>query len=152
MTCLKPEEIMKLIPQQKPFRFIDHISEVGANHICGHYRFRKDEPFYQGHFPQHPVTPGVILLEAMCQTGVVALGIYLLCKELGPEETAKWTTMFSDAETEFFRPVYPGQEVSIRARKIFWRRKKLRAEAEMHAADGGLTARATISGIGVRQL
>ena len=104
-----PAEILELVPQQHPFRFVDEITHVDENTISGHYTYRKDESFYAGHFPGHPITPGVILLETMCQVGIVAHGVYLFAMEAeGPDwvsEARKWTTFFADAETEFFKPV-----------------------------------------------
>ena len=73
--------ILNNVPQQYPFRFIDEILELDDEHIVGAYRFREDEYFYQGHFPGQPITPGVILIETMAQTGVVAFGLYLNMKQ-----------------------------------------------------------------------
>jgi 3-hydroxyacyl-[acyl-carrier-protein] dehydratase len=147
---LTTTELLKLIPQQHPFRFVDEIIEVDDQKIVGCYTFRPDESFYPGHFPGNPVTPGVILLESMCQVSVVALGIYLLAQEQATDEVSQWTTMFSDAQVEFFKPVLPGERVTIRGEKIFFRRMKLRARAEMHNEKGELVAQATVSGIGVK--
>jgi 3-hydroxyacyl-[acyl-carrier-protein] dehydratase len=143
-------EILDLLPQQRPFRFVDEIVEVDAERIAGRYRFREDEWFYAGHFPGRPVTPGVVLLESMCQVGVVALGIYLFALDHSIEEARNWTTLFVDAESEFLRTVLPGERVTIRAERVFWRRHKLRARIEMFGADGTLVARTTASGLGVR--
>lgn len=151
MNSLSPDQILALIPQQSPFRFVDAITEIGPDHIQGHYTFKKNESFYKGHFPENPVTPGVILLESMCQIGVVALGIYLLSLETSPEEARKWTTFFTDAETEFSKPVLPGQKVIVQGQKVFWRRKKLKSNIEMYTEAGDLVARTSASGIGVRQ-
>jgi 3-hydroxyacyl-[acyl-carrier-protein] dehydratase len=147
---LTPAEILDLLPQQPPFRFVDEILEVDEQRITGRYRFRQDEWFYAGHFPGRPVTPGVILLEAMCQVGVVALGIYLFALEQSAEEAKAWTTLFVDAESEFLRSVLPGETVTIRGERVFWRRRKLRARVQMFAADGTLVAQTTASGLGVR--
>jgi 3-hydroxymyristoyl/3-hydroxydecanoyl-(acyl carrier protein) dehydratase len=68
--------ILEMVPQRPPFRFIEEILELDEEHIVGVYRFRSDEYFYAGHFPGLPVTPGVILIETMAQTGVVAFGLY----------------------------------------------------------------------------
>lgn len=143
-------ELLALVPQQVPFRFIDEIAEVDDLKIVGGYQFKRDESFYAGHFPGNPVTPGVILLECMCQIGVVAHGIFLLSKEESAEEAKLWTTFFSDAQVEFLKPVFPGDRVTVRAERIFWRRKKLRSKVEMFAADGSLIATATVSGMGVK--
>jgi 3-hydroxyacyl-[acyl-carrier-protein] dehydratase len=144
-------EILDLMPQQRPFRFVDEILEVDEMRITGRYTFREDEWFYPGHFPGRPVTPGVILLESMCQVGVVALGIYLFSLEHSTEEAGNWTTLFVDAESEFLRSVLPGECVTIRSERIFWRRHKLRARIEMTGADGAIVAQTTASGLGVRK-
>ena len=62
-VVLKPElldQILALLPQQRPFRYVDEILEVDEQRIVGRYTFREDEWFYAGHFPGRPVTPGVI--------------------------------------------------------------------------------------------
>ena len=71
------ERVLGMVPQQHPFRFIEDILELDEEHIVGVYRFQKNEYFYRGHFPGLPITPGVILIETMAQTGVVAFGLYL---------------------------------------------------------------------------
>jgi len=70
---LSKEEVLALVPQQEPFRFIDEITELDEEHIVANYTFRPDADFYRGHFPGNPITPGVILTETMAQAGVVAL-------------------------------------------------------------------------------
>ncbi len=147
---LAPSEVLARVPQQSPFRFVDEILEVDSEHIVGCYTFRPDQDFYRGHFPGNPVTPGVLLLESMCQVGVVALGIYLLSQEVEPEEIGHWTTMFSDATVEFCKPVLPGERVTIRGTREVWRRRKLRSRVEMYNKEGVLVASAVASGMGVR--
>jgi 3-hydroxyacyl-[acyl-carrier-protein] dehydratase len=147
---LSPGQILDLLPQQRPFRFVDQILEVDEQRISGRYTFRHDEFFYGGHFPGRPITPGVILLESMCQVGVVALGIYLFALEHSAEAAADWTTLFVEAESEFLRSVMPGETVTIRGERIIWRRHKLRSRIEMFGADGALVAQTTASGVGVR--
>ena len=147
---LSPEQVLALLPQQAPFRFVDEITEVDAQHIVGKYTFKPTEFFYAGHFPGKPVTPGVILLESMCQLGVVCQGIYLVGIELPPEEHNDWLTLFSDAQVEFLQSVLPGETVTIKGKLEFWRRKKLRANVSMYLSDGTLAATCNASGIGVR--
>jgi 3-hydroxyacyl-[acyl-carrier-protein] dehydratase len=141
--------ILALLPQQEPFRFVDEILEVDDEHIVARYTFRLDSDFYRGHFPGNPITPGVLLIEAMAQTGVVALGIYLVARERGVEEVRRFLTVFTDVTAEFTGVVRPGDTVTISARRVFFRRMKLRAEVEMRKGDGSLVATATVAGMGI---
>lgn len=146
---LSAAEVLAALPQQPPFRFIDEILELDDEHVVAAYRFRPDAEFYRGHFPGHPVTPGVLLIEAMAQAGVVAHGIFLLAREVGLEEMEKLLTVFTDANVEFSGMVLPGQRVLTTGRKQFFRRRKLRAQVEMRLEDGTLVCSGTLSGIGV---
>ena len=148
-SLLTPAQLLARIPQQPPFRFIDEIVSVDSERIEARYRWRPDADFYKGHFPGNPVTPGVLLLESMAQAGLVALGIYLLSKELRPEEAEKLVTVFVDANVEFTGRVLPGDLVRTTGQKIYFRRNKLRSQVEMRLEDGGVVASGTISGMGV---
>jgi 3-hydroxyacyl-[acyl-carrier-protein] dehydratase len=149
MFRLTAEEVLQILPQQRPFRFIDRLVELTDAGAIGEYTFRADELFYPGHFPGNPVTPGVILIETMCQTGLVALGIYLLGLEAPKEEVAKTVTLFTDSEVEFERVVRPGETVRVTAEKIFWRRRKLKSNVVLTLADGTPVAKGTVAGMGV---
>jgi 3-hydroxyacyl-[acyl-carrier-protein] dehydratase len=146
-VTLLPHEILALLPQQEPFRFVDEILEVSSHRILATYTFSPDADFYRGHFPGNPVTPGVILLECIAQVGVVALGIYLVALEAGREAVDDRLSLFADADVDFSGVVRPGDRVTVSAKKKFFRRGKLRSEAEMHLDDGTLVCSATISGI-----
>ena len=146
---LSPEQVLALVPQREPFRFIDEILELDDEHIVAAYTFREDADFYRGHFPGNPITPGVILAEAMAQAGVVALGIYLATRELGREEVEKLITVFTEANVEFSGAVRPGERVVTTGRKLFFRRRKLKAEVEMRLGDGSLVCSGTLAGMGV---
>ncbi|MDG2307872.1 MAG: beta-hydroxyacyl-ACP dehydratase [Candidatus Binatia bacterium] len=142
-------EILERVPQADPFRFLDEILEVDEDHIAAAVRFKEDADFYRGHFPGNPITPGVILVEAMAQAGVVAHGIYLLANQTGPGGGDGMLTLFTDAEVEFSGVVQPGERVLIEGRKVFFRHKKLRSEVEMRREDGTVVCRGTLSGMGV---
>lgn len=142
-------EILAAIPQQEPFRFIDDIVEVDDEHIVASYRFREDHDFYRGHFPGRPITPGVILVEAMAQAAVVAHGLYLLAKEKGMEEVSRTLSVFTDANVEFSGIVPPGARVVTTGRKLFFRRMKFRSDVRMHLEDGTLVCSGQLSGVGV---
>jgi 3-hydroxyacyl-[acyl-carrier-protein] dehydratase len=147
-TRLTPKQVLDLIPQQDPFRFIDDILELDDDHIVGTYRFRPGADFYRGHFPGRPVTPGVILVESIAQVGIVALGIYLLARE-SEEDTTTMTSLFTDLNVEFAGIVNPGDRVTITAEKVFFRRRKLRSKAEMKLDDGTIVCSGIVSGMGI---
>jgi len=146
---LTPEEVLELVPQAEPFRFIDEILELDRDHIVAAYRYRPEADFYRGHFPGRPITPGVILLETMAQAGVVAFGIYLYALQFSAEEVASLMTVFTDATVDFCGSVAPGERVLTRARVEFFRRRKLRARVEMTREDGELVCSGQLSGMGV---
>ena len=148
-VALSPAEILALVPQQEPFRFIDEITELDDEHIVASYRFREDADFYRGHFPGDPITPGVILIETMAQAGVVALGLYLCALERSPEELEKLITVFTDANVEFSGTVGPGDRVTTVGTKKFFRRLKLQSDVEMKLDDGTVVCSGVLSGMGV---
>ena len=148
---LTREQVLALVPQQPPFRFLDELLELDEHGAVGRYTFRADEFFYAGHFPDEPITPGVILVETMCQTGLLALGLYLLSLELPRAEIPADKTLLTDAEVDFAELVLPGETVTVRAEKQFWRRRKLRSAVRLTRADGALAASGTVSGMGVRR-
>ena len=74
---MKKNTIIQLLPYKPPFLFVEELSHISENGSEGYYTFKNDEFFYQGHFKDRPITPGVILIEVMAQIGVVCLGIYL---------------------------------------------------------------------------
>ncbi|MBW2230444.1 MAG: beta-hydroxyacyl-ACP dehydratase [Deltaproteobacteria bacterium] len=146
---LSPAETLALVPQQEPFRFIETIDELDREHIVASYRFPEDADFYRGHFPGNPITPGVILVEAMAQAGVVAQGIYLYALKFDAGELEKIVTVFTDASVEFTGTVKPGQRVTTTGRVKFFRHKKLRAEVEMKLDDGKVVCSGELAGMGV---
>jgi len=148
-VILNSAEVLEMLPQKEPFLFVDEILEVDDDHIVARYRFRPDADFYRGHFPGNPVTPGVILLESLAQVGVVALGLYQIARDQGREAVRNALALFTDANVEFSGIVSPGDQVTIRARRIFFRRGKIRSEAEMTLDDGTVVISGTISGMGV---
>lgn len=148
------QEVLDLVPQQKPFRFIDEIISLDDEQIVGAYRFREDEYFYRGHFPGNPITPGVILIETMAQVGVVAFGIYLLSRQKNtrPSQMYMPLSLFSLADgVEFKKIVLPGERVIIKGEKIYFRKKIIKAKVIIEREDGEIICSGELSGVGVDQ-
>jgi len=146
---LTSDEILAMVPQQEPFRFIDEIVELDAEHIVARYTFSPDADFYRGHFPGNPITPGVILIETAAQAAVVAFGIYLYALETSREDVDKLLTIFTDCTIDFSGAVSPGDRVRTTGRIKFFRHKKLRATFEMSLDDGTIVCSGELSGMGV---
>lgn len=142
--------ILKMIPQQHPFRFIDDIVELDENHVVGGYRFHGDEYFYRGHFPGLPITPGVILIETMAQTGVVAFGLYLSLISGKGNRIEDSVTLFTLAENvEFTGVVSPGDSVTINGRKVYFRGNQIKVEVSMTRPNGEEVCSGILAGKGV---
>jgi len=146
------QEVLKLVPQQAPFRFIDEIISLDEQQIVGAYRFREDEFFYRGHFPGHPITPGVILIETMAQIGVVAFGMYLLAcqKNIRPAQLNSSLSLFSLADNiEFKGIVSPGERVIVKGKKIYMRNGALKVDISMERENGEVVCVGQLAGMGV---
>jgi len=142
--------VLNSVPQQHPFRFIDAIMELDDEHIVGSYRFREDEYFYQGHFPGRPVTPGVILIETMAQTGVVAFGLYLSMTQKQGDVSEKLMTLFTLVEeVEFTGMVHPGERVIIRGHKDYFRMGSLKSKVSMERENGEPVSFGALAGRGI---
>ncbi|MBW1298364.1 3-hydroxyacyl-ACP dehydratase FabZ family protein [Aquimarina litoralis] len=138
------EQIIKKLPYQSPFLFVDQINEINENGVKGNYTLKKDEYFYQGHFKEYPVTPGVILTEIMAQIGVVCLGIFLFKEAV--EESSLGVAM-SGNSIDFYKPVLPGEKVTVVSEKEYFRFNKLKCKVRMYNSEDKLVAKGSISGM-----
>jgi len=143
--------ILNLLPQTPPFRFLDEILEMDVEGIKTRYRFRPDAFFYEGHFKGNPITPGVILLEACAQAGLVAYGLYLMSQEMDEHQIKNSLTMFTDADVEFMGIVRPGDQITVVAKKVFFRRMKLKVNVECTLDNGKTVLRGALGGMAVKQ-
>jgi len=150
---LTNEEVLALIPQQEPFRFIDTIHHIDDTNIKSSFTFRHDMDFYKGHFPGNPITPGVILIEAAGQMSVVAHGIWFVAKECDQkEQISEYTTLFSGIDiAEFSKTVLPGDEVIVEAKLLVWKRKRIKHEVIMKNNKGDIVMTCVLGGFGVKK-
>jgi len=133
------EEIMKVLPHRYPFLLIDRILEIeGKQRIVGIKNVTINEPFFQGHFPGHPIMPGVLIIEAMAQVGGM-----LLMGSL--DEAAQKVVYFMSLDNVRFRkPVRPGDQLRFELEVVQIRGAvcKMRGVAKV---DGELVAEADMA-------
>jgi 3-hydroxyacyl-[acyl-carrier-protein] dehydratase len=142
---MNPEEIIRNLPYQKPFLFVDELLEVSENGISGNYTFKENAFFYEGHFKDNPITPGVILTETMAQIGVVCLGIFLLKDKIST--TIKPQIALTSNVVDFYVPVLPNEKVRVISEKEYFRFNKLKCQVKMTNSKNELVCRGTISGM-----
>jgi len=138
------KEIMNILPHAYPFLLVDRIVEVEAGkRIVGIKNVTYNEPFFPGHFPNRPIMPGVLIVEAMAQTAGV-----LVFKSMPEEELKKPVYFLGIDHVRFRKPVIPGDQLRLelditRHRQSIWGFKgkafvegKLVAEADLLAMIG----------------
>jgi 3-hydroxyacyl-[acyl-carrier-protein] dehydratase len=142
---MNANQIIKNLPYQNPFLFVDALTEISENGITGNYTYKENAFFYEGHFKENPITPGVLLTETMAQIGVVCLGIYLLKDEIFLEK--KPQIALTSNQVDFFIPVLPNEKVTVISKKEYFRFNKLKCIVKMLNAKNELVCRGTISGM-----
>lgn len=101
------EQILAAIPHRPPFLWLDEIVTWEAERIVCRQCFRKEEPFFAGHYPDHPLVPGVLLCEAAMQAGAVLLS------RLVPPEARGWPVATRMNDVRFKQMVRPGEPLEI---------------------------------------
>jgi 3-hydroxyacyl-[acyl-carrier-protein] dehydratase len=142
---MNPKQIIKNLPYQKPFLFVDELTEISESGISGNYTFKESAFFYEGHFKENPITPGVILTETMAQIGVVCLGIFLLKDKISI--TIKPQIALTSNVVDFYVPVLPNEKVTVISEKEYFRFNKLKCRVKMINSKNELVCRGTISGM-----
>ena len=142
---MKIETIIKHLPYQAPFLFVEELTYISENGVKGYHTFNNDEYFYKGHFKDNPITPGVILTEVMAQIGLVCLGIYLLKDEYS--EIKKPQIALTSSNIDFFLTVKPKERVEVVSEKIYFRFNKLKCNVQLFNEKNELVCKGTISGM-----
>lgn len=144
-TVYDIRKIMEFLPHRHPFILVDRIIELVPNErVVGLKNVTMNEPFFQGHFPGAPVMPGVLIIEAMAQTGGV-----LAYLSLAEEDRGEFMYFMGIDKARFRQPVVPGDQLRLELRLTRSRGAvskmsgkatvddKLVAEAEILAMTGG---------------
>ncbi len=121
-------EILNLLPHRYPFLLVDKILEQEENKIVGVKNVTINEPFFLGHFPAHPVMPGVLIIETMAQVGAVLM--------FSKEENRGKIPLFAGIDkARFKKPVRPGDQLKIKVEIIKMVRGIGKAKAEAYVDD-----------------
>ena len=138
IKILSYKEIVELIPHRYPFLLIDKVTNIIMDNSAKGIKFVTiNEPFFQGHFPEKPVMPGVLIVEAMAQTAAA-----LVMLSLGEEAEGKLVYFMSIDGAKFRKPVEPGDLLELHVKKEQNRRNIWRFSAK-GIVDGKLVAEAT---------
>ena len=121
--------VTDLIPHRPPFLFVDRIVSEEEGGLIAERIWRADEDFYRGHYPNAPITPGVLLCEAVFQTGALFMAKQAMAAGAMPGEGVPLLTKISDVR--FRNPVYPGDTVHIAV-------KQTEAKAGFVMMDGSI--------------
>jgi 3-hydroxyacyl-[acyl-carrier-protein] dehydratase len=131
------EGIRAILPHRYPFLLVDRIEELEPERIVGIKNVTINEPFFAGHFPDYPVMPGVLIIEAMAQVA----GVLVLSRM--EDRKSKLVLLATIEEAKFRRPVRPGDQLRIEMK--LERQKSTAAKMSGKATiDGVLAAEATM--------
>jgi len=136
------QEILNMLPHRYPFLLVDRILEMDIEkRIVGIKNVTINEPFFQGHFPGHPIMPGVLLLEAMAQTGgVLAMK---MAEAMGIDVKTKVIYFMTIDKVKFRKPVVPGDQVRFEL-DLIKSRSNIRGFAAKAIVDGAVVAEAEL--------
>jgi 3-hydroxyacyl-[acyl-carrier-protein] dehydratase len=130
--------IMSILPHRYPFLLIDRVVEVvRKKRIVALKNVTINEPFFQGHFPDYPIMPGVLLVEAIAQAGGA-----LLLNEI-PDRGDKLMVFTGIERAKFRRPVVPGDQVRIEVDVLNWRSRAVRMQGNVFV-EGKLACEAIV--------
>ena len=149
MTALTPEQVLALVPQQRPMRFIDEILEMDEEHIIGSYTWKPED--CAGYSPDGTVVPPFKLIEMSAQVGSVAWCIYHMSLRMSPAEIDQLVGYFTQIEGGVFaHPVRAGETVACQAsfdEEGYFRNGKLLSRVEIQFDGGPKDGKTVMTGL-----
>ena len=137
-------EIQEVLPHRYPFLLVDRILEIElGKRVVGVKNVTINEPFFTGHFPGHPIMPGVLILEAMAQVGG-----FLLMRSLNLQGEKKVLYFTGIDRARFRRPVVPGDQIRFEVSMVQLRRQMCRMKG-VALVDGKIAAEAEMNAVAV---
>lgn len=127
---LNKEQIKEIIPHRDPFLFLDGILEIDREQkrVIAVKNITGKEPFFEGHFPGHPILPGVLIVEAMAQ----AAGVGVLREE---QHKGKLAYFMSIIDAKFRKPVFPGSKLILEVQIVKERQKVMQGHGVAKVND-----------------
>ncbi len=110
-----PPPVTDLIPHRPPFLFVDEIVSESPGMLVTRRTWRPEEDFYRGHYPGAPITPGVLLCEAVFQSAACYMALKARAAKTAPGEGVPLIAKISDVR--FRQPVYPGDTITIEVKE-----------------------------------
>lgn len=107
---LNKNQIKEIIPYKEPFLFVDGVEKISENKISGFYQTSKEDYYFEGHFVDFKIMPGVLVVEALAQLSTI-----LLRKRIGETHKEYHFLAYDVRSCQFFKPIFPGDRINLEA-------------------------------------
>ena len=132
---MKSATIINSIPHKKPFLFVDEIIDYSDQHIIGEYTFPKSADFFNGHFPEKSLVPGVLITECAAQIGLACFGFILQGISTTSSSGSTSQLYLTHSQMDFEQPVEPEERLRVEAELDYFRFQKLSVKVKIYVDD-----------------
>ena len=140
------QAILKFLPHRYPFILIDRVLElVPGEEVVALKNVTINEPFFQGHFPENPIMPGVLIIEAMAQAGGI-----LVIESMPPERHGQPVYFMTMDKVRFRKPVVPGDQIIFKAKLLKLREKAVKMSGKAIVEDNLVAEAELMASFGVK--